>query len=180
MSQLNVDVINEKTSGAGVEIPGHVVQVVSTDDHTVASYSLSGTSPQKLGSLELSITPKSTSSKILLTATINGNVKGRYMATCFVRGTSTRLGESDQASGNRVNVFMSPIYGEYTDVEYSVLPTTMEFVDSPNTTSATTYFAGMYRPYGTDTFYYNRPEHDSDNSFVYRTRSVITAMEIAQ
>ena len=180
MSTLNVDNINEYTSGNGVEIPGHIIQVVSATDATVASYSLSGTTPQKLGSLELSITPKSTSSKILLTATINGNVKGRYMATCFVRGTSTRLGESDQASGSRTNVFMSPIYGEYTDVQYSVLPTTMEFVDSPNTTSATTYFAGMYRPYGTDTFYYNRPENDTNAAYIYRTRSVITAMEIAQ
>ena len=115
MSTLNVDNINEYTSGNGVEIPGHVVQVVSTDDHTVASYSLSGTSPQKLGSLEISITPKSTSSKIYLSATINGQCKGRYMAVCFVRGTNTKLGESTNTAGSRSLVFMSPVYGEYTE-----------------------------------------------------------------
>ncbi len=139
VSQIKVDNILESTSGAGVEIPGHVVQVVSTDDHTVASYSLSGTSPQKLGSLEISITPKSTSSKIYLSATINGQCKGRYMAVCFVRGTNTKLGESTNTAGSRSLVFMSPVYGEYTDVEYSALPTSMEYVDSPSTTSQLTY-----------------------------------------
>ena len=180
MSTINVDNINEYTSGNGVEIPGHVVQVVSTDDHTVASYSLSGTSPQKLGSLEISITPKSTSSKIYLSATINGQCKGRYMAVCFVRGTDTKLGESTNTAGSRSLVFMSPVYGEYTDVEYSALPTSMEYVDSPSTTSATTYYVAMYRPYGTDTFYYNSPENTTDAAWSYRTRSVFTAWEIAQ
>ena len=180
MSQLNVDVINEKTSGAGVEIPGHIIQVVSTDDDTVASYSLSGTTPQKLGSLEISITPKSTSSKIHLSATINGQCKGRYMAVCFVRGTNTRLGESTNTSGSQSNDFMSPVYGEYTDVEYSALPTSMQYVDSPSTTSATTYYVAMYRPYGSDTFYYNTPENLTDAAYIYRTRSVFTVMEIGQ
>tara|TARA_R100001510_G_scaffold51745_1_gene51815 strand:+ start:290 stop:832 length:543 start_codon:yes stop_codon:yes gene_type:complete len=180
MSTLNVDNINEYTSGNGVEIPGHIVQVVSTDDHTVASYSLSGTSPQKLGSLEISITPKSSSSKIYLSSTINGQCKGRYMAVCFVRGTNTKLGESTNTAGSRSLVFMSPVYGEYNDVEYSALPTSMQYVDSPSTTSATTYYVAMYRPYGTDTFYYNSPENTTDAAWSYRTRSVFTAMEIAQ
>ena len=32
MSTLFVDTINEKTSGNGVAIPGHVVQVVKTEE----------------------------------------------------------------------------------------------------------------------------------------------------
>ena len=115
-----------------------------------------------------------------MSSTINGQCKGRYMAVCFVRGTNTKLGESTNTAGSRSLVFMSPVYGEYNDVEYSALPTSMQYVDSPSTTSATTYFAGMYRPYGTDTFYYNRPENDTNAAYIYRARSVITAMEIAQ
>ena len=186
MSQINVNTIGARTgtnvtvaSGDTLYAAGHIIQVVSTDDATVASYSLSGTTPQKLGSLEISITPKSASSKIYLSTTINGNVTGRYMACCFVRG-STRLGESDQASGSRTNVFISPVYGEYNDVQYSSLPTSFEYIDSPSTTSATTYYVAMYRPYGSDTFYYNRPENDTNAAYIYRTRSVFTAMEIAQ
>ena len=38
MSTLNVDNINEYTSGNGVEIPGHIIQVVSATDTTVAYY----------------------------------------------------------------------------------------------------------------------------------------------
>ena len=181
MSTLNVDNINEYTSGNGVEIPGHIIQVVSATDTTVASYSLSGTTPQKLGSLELDITPKSTSSKIFLSATFHGMVLGRYMAVNFVRG-STKLGDTDTATGSRTNVFMSPNAFENSGSgnQYQTLPTSMEFVDSPNSTSSINYYVGMSRPYGTDTFYYNRPENDTNDSYIYRTRSVFTAMEIAQ
>ena len=65
MSTLNVDNISEYTSGNGVEIPGHILQVVSATDTTATSYTIANTN-QKLGSLELSITPKSTSSNICI------------------------------------------------------------------------------------------------------------------
>ena len=61
MSTLFVDTINEKTNGNGVQIPGHVLQVVEgtrTDGTNTnsASYVDAG--------LSAAITPKSTSSKV--------------------------------------------------------------------------------------------------------------------
>lgn len=64
MSVLKVDTINEKTTGNGVSIPGHVVQVV---DRTGGSRVTSTTTNTWTASnLDLSITPKLASSKILV------------------------------------------------------------------------------------------------------------------
>jgi len=68
MSTLFVDTINEKTSGNGVEIPGHVVQVVQTYSTTIQS--ISGTAFTDLTSLTTTITPKQSGSKFLIEANI--------------------------------------------------------------------------------------------------------------
>ena len=63
MSTLFVDTINEKTSGNGVAIPGHVVQVV--ENTKVGSFSTSSNSFVANG-LSVTITPKFSTSKIVL------------------------------------------------------------------------------------------------------------------
>ena len=69
MSTLYVDTISEKTVDNGVQIPGHVVQVVhntqtgSSASSTTLSYADTG--------LSVSITPSSTSSKILVFVNTN-------------------------------------------------------------------------------------------------------------
>ena len=65
MSTLFVDTINEKTSGNGVQIPGHVVQVVNhsytTNTSTTGGYADAGGS-------SFTITPTSATNKILIMA----------------------------------------------------------------------------------------------------------------
>ena len=63
MSILKVDTINEKTSGNGVAIPGHVVQVVHGSTNTEVS---GDTTTYTDTTLSASITPTATSSKILI------------------------------------------------------------------------------------------------------------------
>ena len=63
MSILKVDTINEKTSGNGVAIPGHVIQVVS---NTYATETASGSSSYTDTGLAATITPKFATSKILV------------------------------------------------------------------------------------------------------------------
>ena len=59
MSILKVDTINEKTSGNGVAIPGHVIQVVRRDPTAAAITRFSGTSTSYANTgLAISITPK--------------------------------------------------------------------------------------------------------------------------
>ena len=63
MSTLNVDNISEYTSGNGVEIPGHILQVVQG---TIATQASRTSSTHADTGLSVSITPKATSSKILV------------------------------------------------------------------------------------------------------------------
>ena len=86
MSQLYVDTITEKTSGNGVQIAGHVVQVVhntqtgsSTSTDTALSYTDTG--------LSVSITPFSVNSKILVFANtvVAANKSGTNAARYDIR-----------------------------------------------------------------------------------------------
>ena len=65
MSTLFVDTVNEKTSGNGVQIPGHVVQVVNhsytTNTSTTGGY-------VDAGGGSFTITPTSATNKILIMA----------------------------------------------------------------------------------------------------------------
>jgi len=188
-SELKVDTISEKTSAGGVTIDGvlikdnklasgtgNVLQVVNATDTTVASYTATAGTGFKLGSLELSITPSSTSSKIFLMTSLMISGQNRYWEMNFYRD-STRLGDTTTASGSRRNIFHQAGLGDFNDIEFQMMPFQMHYLDSPSSTSAITY--SVYaQSYSTPTIYYNRPQSDSDNAFVHRARSVITAMEV--
>ena len=130
MSILKVDTINEKTSGNGVQIPGHVVQVVTntySTETTTAAGSFTDTG------ITATITPTSTSSKILVLCNLcsagvlnssGADANGFYK---LLRG-STDLVQSLQRTydyGNSGSI----IFGQHL----------MSWLDSPSTTSATTY-----------------------------------------
>ena len=73
MSTLYVDTINEKTSGNGVAIPGHVVQVVNYKNTT----QYSGTNQDVLTYLfQVALTPKQSNSKYLVHLGVSGISNG--------------------------------------------------------------------------------------------------------
>ena len=128
MSTLNVDNINEYTTGNGVEIPGHILQVKSQFFDTQTS--ISGSSFADTG-LTLAITPSATSSKILIVTHLNGVQAVDWFYGSIGRSISGGASTSNLCSGQ---------YG--FGVAYSINNTmvTMSFLDSPNTTSAVTYY----------------------------------------
>ena len=67
MSILKVDTINEKTSGNGVAIPGHVVQTVYNEHITRTAYTSANTAHDLFSAI---ITPKSATSKILVSISL--------------------------------------------------------------------------------------------------------------
>ena len=71
-STLYVDNLIEKTSGSGVHIPGHVIQVVQGVYSSVATVSTAALSTSSV-LFSATITPKFASSKILLTGHISGS-----------------------------------------------------------------------------------------------------------
>ena len=190
-SELKVDTISEKTSAGGVTVDGvlikdnklasgtgNVLQVVSGTDSSGGQ--ITATTQQDTG-LSASITPSSTSSKILVL--VNHNVftwaPGAVPFTNgmqLVRGsTAICIGDSD--SSNRVECSQGGAFQSSNNDKVSVF--SLNHVDSPNTTSATTYKL-QCQIYGTSkTLTVNRTFNDSDSTFTGRGASTITAYEIA-
>lgn len=145
------------SSVARTSLPtGSVLQVVSTNDSVQRSvnggtYTASG--------MSVTITPTSTSSKILIQFSTNiyKNTDGCGYITIFRNGTTNLAG-----SGNQMNL---------TTIADKYVPCSTLYLDSPASTSALTYEVYFYRS-GTGNIYIN-----ATNSGV--TMGSITVTEIA-
>jgi len=93
MSVLKVDTINEKTTGNGVQITGHVVNVVT--EHTDANTIVSTTS-YTATNLSVSYTPKKAGNLIIIQSNMGAdtNSAGRSLRATIFRD-STDLGSSN-------------------------------------------------------------------------------------
>ena len=120
------------SSGGKVSMTGHVLQVVSKTDNTEYNTSTSDFSARGTG-LDLAITPSSTSSKILIT--INTSMAFQYNNTYgrmgIYRSISGGATSNNLTGGNDGSVILGN--GAYR------FPVTIQFLDSPSTTSAVTY-----------------------------------------
>ena len=106
-----------------------VVQTVKTDIFTSTTASLTDVT-----GFSVSITPTATSSKVLVMAQYNLGVSSGYkMYSSLLRG-STEIYKGD-AAGSRVRVS----FGSKANANDDVRAVSHIFLDSPNTTSATTY-----------------------------------------
>jgi hypothetical protein len=138
MSILKVDTINEKTSGNGVAIPGHVIQAVNTTWNTKTT--ITATSYTTISGASLAITPKFSTSKILVlinlaTSVYDPNTGYAHAAFNTFRG-STLISGTVPTDGTGAYEIGS--YGGGGAVEFGHRYTN-NIVDTPSTTSATTY-----------------------------------------
>ena len=155
MSTLSVDTITGQTTASKVMIPGHVVQIVEgtrTDSTNTASSTYSD------AGLSASITPSATNSKVfVLVACGFGNTSsGANNNVRILRGSTeirsfSRVGFNGAGHQNSHQVFT--------------------ILDSPSTTSATTYKV----QYMTDAGNFRINDASGDTSV-----ATITLMEIAQ
>ena len=155
---------------------GKIGQIVIGRRTGVASYEV-GTTWTAIGSgsngMNLDITPSSTSSKILLTCHINvSSSSGQRGALSFFRG-STQIGQGD-ANGSRTagGTFYVGYSQDSATAGYS-----MQYVDSPNTTSSTTYSVKFYNENSTMVVI-NQARSSSNDASHFTGASSITAMEI--
>ena len=145
-----------------------VVQSVKTDTFTSTS-----TSFIDITGLSVSITPASSSNKVLVFAHIvgHGAFNTNHGVFRIVRDSTTIYG--GDTAGSRPSGFHAGIVADNNSVEAG----TGVFLDSPSTTSATTYkIQGLTN---SSTFYVNRTPNDDDSNPRIRTASSITVMEIA-
>ena len=168
MSTLKVDSLVERTSGNGVHIPGHVIQIVNND---LGYASVTSTTKVDIGSI--TITPKFATSKILIVFEQHiyvGNSSTDQWRGALVRlrrGSTTLLEDSSSEYGESFYL--------QSDPDRYMTYSTRTYVDSPNTTNATTYtISGGCK--GSTTIQYN----NSDAQNNYGTGGRIILQEIAQ
>lgn len=155
-------------SGVG----GKVLQVVSTTKTDIFSSTTTGSFTDITG-MSLSITPSSTSNKILLMASINSDA-GNNAHIRLLRGTSPIfVGDS---TGSRSSVTGGT--ARYSPDGDAMINNGITYLDSPSTTSATTYKFQFYL-HSSGAFYLNRTNNNTDAAYSQRGASSITLMEIA-
>ena len=159
-------------TGATSFAPGKVLQVVSTALTSVVSISVpDGTTPSNVSGLSVTITPSATTSKIFLTAqvvfTLNNDTYGTLGGVIFQRGTTKLNAGGDNLSGTTV-------VGQNESAIYGFCTIPLQFLDSPSTTSATTYSVAVKNMIGGDIQGYINGAKNGSN----KGSSTITAYEI--
>ena len=168
-STLTVDNIVGATTAANVKLPaGSILQTLSTtkiDDH----FQSATTSFVDVTGVTLTITPKYNTSKNLITVSgaFSHNTSSRLSLFNLVRG-STAIGLPTSAKTNSATRAM---YHNGTDQLHQLH---IEFLDSPATTSATTYKLQMRTNSSGILYIGDRPSEDT------RQGTTMTLMEISQ
>jgi hypothetical protein len=182
MSILKVDTINEKTSGNGVAIPGHVIQVKQSVVSNVFS-TTAGNGFAEMTDFRTAITPTSTTSKILVRGSLFvGNqyyqAKGRILRDSTPIGIGDARGVRPQSTWTSIT-YDSGASNAYTI--YNLRSVDFEFLDSPATTSEIIYSLDMGGYSTSISVHLNRDHNDSDGTSYNATPiSTLTLMEIAQ
>ena len=155
---------------------GKLLQTIMVEKTDTTSHS-AGSTVQDISGMTVNITPSSTSSKILVTSTVQicANTGG-YSFALYLMRDSTNISIGD-ASSNRTR----GTFGGLSNVnnDYDLRPFTISYLDSPNTTSQVTYKWRWNNPYHSTTMYLNRPQGFADGSYSVMTSSNIIVQEIA-
>lgn len=145
----------------------NIQQTTKTDTFTTSS-----TSMTDVTGLSVSITPSSNTSKVLVRAILQYSTNATpIMQAQLVRG-STVIGVGTVA-GSRTSAGA----GGYTGGSAIMQTTVLEWLDSPATTSPTTYKVQI-RASSANNVHINRSDADTDNAGSTRAASVITVMEV--
>ena len=156
---------------------GKIAQVVSTTK--TDTFSSSSTSLTDITGLSAAITPSASDSKVLVLVSINVAITAgdRFFALQLLRGsTAISLGA---ASSSRTNSSLFGVQGDYTGKTTNIHTKSIVFLDSPSTTSATTYkMQGKAQSDDSPSFVVNRSGGDADAVHGGRTASSITLLEV--
>ena len=173
-SELRVDRI-VPTSGVPAGGGGSIIQVVQSTKTDTAS--VTGATFGDVG-LSATITPKFSSSKILvmiqasISASVGFDIKARLM-----RGSTPLLIGDAAGSRPRATVNITQTY--HSTNTYNCDQAIINYLDSPNTTAATTYKI-QYASYASYVAYINRTGSDLNTTeYDARTASSIILMEVS-
>jgi len=158
---------------------GKILQVVQT--FKTDAFSRSSTTFGDITGMNVSITPASTSNKILITCHLSVGTQGNGYVGFRLLRDSTNIGHStaldNQNSANtRDSAFA---FGdESSQATYKLNTVSYSFLDSPSSTSSLTYKLTV-RTWSSTTFRLNRPQSIGNAAYTMAGTSSITAMEVA-
>jgi len=150
-----------------------VIQTVKKDKQTIQSASL-----VDITGLSVTITPSSASNKVLIRYSLSAFItsNGQYWAMRLVRGSDSTIFIGDQGSNSNQT---RSSFGSYMSSYVDGRNITQELLDSPNTTSATTYKLQAHTPYSSSYIIGINNSPTNDNySYMSTMVSTITAMEV--
>ena len=188
MSELSVGALSglaansyviDVASGSQLTQPGMILQVVSTTKTDTFSASV-GARPTISGAvtgLSATITPTSASSKILVFGSITGSAGTVGLVHYHLFRDGSASAYTADPAGNRQVSASGRLFAE-SDANLAAYSLT--FLDTANSTSATTYdFRISHDKTTTSTVYVNRSVNDVDQNNLGRGASSITLMEVA-
>jgi hypothetical protein len=178
---------NPETFTAGQTLTAASMNIVSGNDSAIRAAQINVQQGTRVDSdgianagsyvaagLSVSITPTSASSKVLVTAHVYvGASTAMSVGAKLTRNTSDISAALPASPGSR----RSAIGTTYVEGSAEVNPISFVYLDSPNTTSATTYSVSLINILA-GTAYINRSGADTNSSSFARAISTITAMEI--
>ncbi len=155
---------------------GKILQTIMVSKTDTTSHN-NGATRADISGITVNITPSATSSKILITSTLNFcGYEGGYSFALFLMRDSTDLAIGD-ADGIRARATIGGL-SDY-DNGHDMRPLHYTFLDSPNTTSQVTYKWQWNQPSHTQTIYLNRTQADNAAAYSARGASNIIVQEIA-
>ena len=152
---------------------GQIIQTVKTDTFVTT---INQGAASAITGLTVSITPTSNTAKVFVLAQVvvsRGEFAASTTSLRLTRG-GTGIGVGDAASNRRRETT-----GAWPEDALGVQTMTIVYLDSPATTSATTYGVSLsHGRAGTDNVAVNRSFTDTDANNIARYASTITAIEV--
>jgi hypothetical protein len=184
MSQLRTNSIVPLDGIPSGASGGGIIQVVTTTKTDVFSATLAnaGASTNGITGFQALITPRSTSSKILVMVSLQTTITAGASDNNTVRAVLKRgateicIGDAD-GSRKRATVGGNGYLGTGNAV---FAPLNFQFLDNPNTTTEITYSVDLsHTSTASQTVFVNRTGSDTNNSSYTRSTSTITLMEVS-
>jgi len=169
LPDVNGTVATTTTAGKILQVK----QAVKLDKQTIQSQTL-----VDITGMSVSITPSSTSSKILVNYSLVVFANAVYYTMRLLRNSDSTIFIGDQnpsATSQSRGAF-----GTYQASYVNAMTVAQSFLDSPNTTSATTYKLQAHCPYSSSyTIGINTSPVQDNYTYMTNCVSTITAMEVA-
>ena len=153
---------------------GKILQVVNVNKSDFTSQAFSPDTFYDITGLSLSITPSSTSSKVLVFYRLGIGMDSGGTALIRLLRNGTAIGNGN-AAGQRLLAL--DCTGRSPNI-YEPMPLSGQYLDSPSSTSELTYKLQWGSPFATSTFKLNASFEDADNTDRHRQSSTFTLMEV--